>query len=123
MLAVLFSAMAGYYIAFHATGGPIAKIGFAGMSTAWIVTTMMAYVAVRNGHIKKHQQWMIRSYAVTFTGVTFRLWLPFLIFICDMKFLEAYPIDAWVSWITNLVIAEFIIRKSFQKERTVPAHI
>jgi hypothetical protein len=59
---------------------------------------------------------MIRSYAVTFTGVTFRLWMPFLSIVFQLEFLEAYPIDAWVSWIANLFVAQLIIRNRFEKE-------
>lgn len=35
----------------------------------------MAYLAIRAGNIKLHQQWMIRSYALTLAGVTLRLQL------------------------------------------------
>ena len=116
IISVLLSSLAGYYIAYHATGGIYAVYGFSGMSTAWLLTTIIAYKAIRAGDIKKHERWMIRSYAVTFTGVTFRLWLPFLKFACQMDFLEAYPISSWVSWMANLVVAELIIRRQFRKK-------
>ena len=115
IVAVLLSSLSGFYIAYHATGGIIAKLGFAGMSTAWFLTTIIAYRAIRNKDIKKHERWMIRSYAVTFTGVTFRLWMPFLIIGFNLEFIEAYPIDSWVSWIANLFVAQLIIRKTTQR--------
>jgi len=98
IISILLSSLAGYYIAYHATGGIYAVYGFSGMSTAWLLTTIIAYKAIRVGDFKKHERWMIRSYAVTFTGVTFRLWLPFLIITFQMDFLEAYPISSWISW-------------------------
>lgn len=113
IIAVLLSSISGLYIAYHATGGWIAKTGFAGMSIAWFVCTYVAYKAIRHKDIKKHERWMIRSYAVTFTGVTFRLWMPLLIIVFKLDFLEAYPIDAWVSWMANLVVAQWLIRKRF----------
>ena len=116
IIAVLLSSISGLYIAYHATGGWIAKTGFAGMSIAWFLCTYVAYKAIRNKDIQKHERWMIRSYAVTFTGVTFRLWMPFLIIVCQLEFLEAYPIDAWISWIANLVVAQWLIRKRFSKQ-------
>ena len=115
VIAVLLSSIAGYFIAYHATGGIAAKFGFTGMSTAWLVTTLMAYTAIRQKKIKKHERWMTRSYAVTFVGVTFRLWMPFLIIAFDMEFLEAYPISSWISWIANLVFAEILIRRTLLK--------
>ncbi len=113
---VLLSGITGFYIAVYATGGIIAKLGFSGMSIAWLITTIIAYISIRNRNIKKHQIWMIRSYAVTFVGVTFRLWMPILLFVLDMKFIEAYRVDSWISWILNLVFAELIIKKTVINE-------
>ena len=49
--------------------------GITGLGIAWVVTTTMAIAAVRRGLIEQHQEWMIRSYVVTFAFVTFRvLW-------------------------------------------------
>ena len=119
IISVLLSAIAGYFIAYHATGGIVAKFGFAGMSTSWLITTFAAYAFIRKKEIEKHQKWMIRSYAVTFVGVTFRLWMPFLIIAFNMEFLEAYPISSWLSWIANLIVAEIIIRSSISKIKVV----
>ena len=119
IISILLSSLAGYYIAYHATGGIYAVYGFSGMSTAWLLTTIIAYKAIRVGDIKKHERWMIRSYAVTFTGVTFRLWMPFLIITFQMDFLEAYPISAWISWMANLLVAELILVKQFRKKKKI----
>ncbi|MFT4577044.1 MAG: putative membrane protein [Polaribacter sp.] len=115
VIAVLLSSVTGLVAAYYATGGVFAKLGFAGMSIAWFVCTYIPYKAIRNKNIQKHERWMIRSYAVTFTGVTFRLWMPFLLIAFQLDFLEAYPIAAWASWIANLVVAQWLIRKRFGK--------
>ena len=55
-----------------ATGRP----GFPGTSmqaAAWIVCTTAAFLTARNRQIIQHRQWMIRSYAVTFTFVSSRV--------------------------------------------------
>jgi hypothetical protein len=54
---------------------------------------------------------MIRSYALTFAAVTLRIWLPFLIGILGLTFIEAYKIVAWLSWIPNILVAELIISR------------
>ena len=117
VIAVLLSSITGLYIAYHATGGWIAKTGFAGMSIAWFTCTYIAYKAIRKKNIQKHERWMIRSYAVTFTGVTFRLWMPFLVTAFQLDFLEAYPINSWISWLANLVVAQWIISNRFRKKK------
>ena len=42
-------------------------------AAAWMVCTAAAVVAARNGQIAVHRQWMMRSYAVTFTFVSSRV--------------------------------------------------
>jgi len=48
-------------------------IGLGSLATAWVITSGMAYIAIRRGDIQQHREWMIRSYAVTFAFVTFRI--------------------------------------------------
>ena len=42
-------------------------------AAAWIVCTTAAFLTARNRQIVQHRQWMIRSYAVTFTFVSSRV--------------------------------------------------
>jgi uncharacterized membrane protein len=42
-------------------------------AAAWIICTTAAFVAARNRQIAVHRQWMARSYAVTFTFVSSRV--------------------------------------------------
>lgn len=49
-------------------------IALIGLAVAWISTTGMAYRFILKKRIQRHQEWMIRSYVVTFAFVLFR-WL------------------------------------------------
>jgi uncharacterized membrane protein len=40
---------------------------------AWITCTLAAFLTARNRQLVQHRQWMIRSYAVTFTFVSLRV--------------------------------------------------
>lgn len=42
----------------------------------WIIATIAAYLTARNRHIQQHREWMVRSYAVTFTFVGTRVLQP-----------------------------------------------
>lgn len=42
-------------------------------AAAWMVCTTAAFLTARNRHIIQHRQWMARSYAVTFTFVSSRV--------------------------------------------------
>jgi len=47
--------------------------GTCGQAAAWIVCTTAAFITARHRHIIQHRQWMMRSYAVTFTFVSSRV--------------------------------------------------
>jgi hypothetical protein len=110
LISVILSGSAGLYIAYYATGGIIAVLGFGGLAIAWLFTTSKAYVNIRNKNIDQHQYWMVRSYALCFAAVTLRIWLPLFQFALGMEFIEAYKIIAWLCWVPNVVVAELIVR-------------
>jgi uncharacterized membrane protein len=45
-------------------------------ASAWIITTAAAFLTARNRQIQQHREWMVRSYAVTFTFIGTRLFSP-----------------------------------------------
>ncbi len=45
-------------------------------SGTWILTTAMAFITARNRQIQQHREWMVRSYAVTFTFIATRVPRP-----------------------------------------------
>ena len=51
-------------------------VGTLVQASAWFVTTLAALLTARNRQLQAHRQWMIRSYAVTFTFVSLRLLNP-----------------------------------------------
>jgi uncharacterized membrane protein len=42
----------------------------------WIITTVAAFLTAHNRHFHQHREWMVRSYAVTFTFVGTRVLQP-----------------------------------------------
>ena len=110
VIVCIISGSAGLYISFFATGGWIASWGFGALAIFWLITTSKAYLTIRNGEIDNHKMWMIRSYALTFAAVTLRIWLP-LGQILQFDFIEAYRVIAWLCWVPNLIIAQWIISK------------
>lgn len=69
LISVVVGAFTGIALAAGRPGFP----GTSMQAAAWIVCTAAAFAAVRNRHIVQHRQWMIRSYAVTFTFVSSRV--------------------------------------------------
>ena len=110
-IGVLFGGLAGLFMAQHAFGGTVSQVGFSCMALVWLFTGMKAFQAIRNQDVERHREWMIRNYAVTFSAVTLRLYLGMFSGL-GMEFESFYPILAWLSWIPNLMIAEWIILAS-----------
>lgn len=108
LLGVLFGGIGGLYLAPLAYGGLPARLGFATLGILWLFSGYMAYKNIRNKKIEAHREWMTRNYALTFAAVTLRLWLITLGGI-GVEFLVAYITVAWLCWIPNLFVAEWII--------------
>ncbi|WP_430968951.1 DUF2306 domain-containing protein [Spongiimicrobium sp. 2-473A-2-J] len=114
VISVFLSGSAGLGIAFFATGGFIPALGFGALAVAWLYTTTNAFITIKQQQVHAHQRWMIRSYALCFAAVTLRLYLPSFIGFLGMDFVSAYKIIAWLCWVPNILVAEFLIIRKMQ---------
>lgn len=106
------------YISFFAEGGAVAFFGFVFGGLVWFYTTIQGYIAIRNGLVVQHQRFMIYSYATCLGAATLRIWLPLLVATTD-NFILSYQLVAWISWMPNLMVACFIIkRKAYQAAKS-----
>lgn len=107
----LLSSTASLYLSYYATGGLISSLGFSLLGLSWIYTTFNAYYVITRPHnkqIKLHEYWMIRSYSLTWSAVMLRIYIP-LSQIAQYPFIDAYRVIAWMCWVPNLLVAEYII--------------
>ncbi len=104
----LFSAVGGLMLALNSQQ-TMAKYGFIGLATVWVITTTQGYWMARAGNFSAHKNWMIRSYAATYAAVSLRFILPGQL-IFGVPFETAYLVVSWACWVPNLLIAESIIR-------------
>jgi uncharacterized membrane protein len=109
LVVVLFGAIGGAALATMATGGLVARIGFFLLAVLWLWSGTAAYLAIRAGNVDAHRRWMVRNFALTFAAVTLRIELPMLSLIFAAPFEAAYPVVAWLAWVPNLVVAEWIV--------------
>lgn len=118
----LCTGITGLYMAMYSHGGWITHLGFGAMALVLLITTTAAYRKIRARDIVAHRAWMIRSYAVLFSAVTLRIWLPIGITLYSGAFTPAYQWVAWVSWVPNLIAAEWYLRRTrnTQREAAVP---
>jgi len=107
----------GLIMGIYANGGLPGKTAFLLLDVLWFYFSLKAYTSARNRRFVDHKNYMIRSYALTFSAFTLRMWKSILSNTIDIDLAELYVIDAWLGFLPNLVIAEIIIRwnKLFQK--------
>jgi uncharacterized membrane protein len=117
VIMILISSVVGIYLSFYAHGGVLAKLGFLFLSLAWIYTTFKAYKHIRNKQLVLHEEWMYRSYAVTFAALTFRVWSAVVGYSLD-NFTVGYVAAIWLSWVGNLIVIELWIRFKHRKGTT-----
>ncbi|MFY0665081.1 MAG: DUF2306 domain-containing protein [Natronospirillum sp.] len=107
---VALGGLSGLYMAFYAFGGPVAKVGFAGLALCWLYTGVRALQAIRRGDVQEHRKWVVRNVSLTLAAVTLRIYLPSSM-VFGIPFEVAYPFIAWLCWVPNLLVAELLFNR------------
>ncbi len=111
---VLFlGAPTGLYMSFFAKGSFWERALFLFMAGWWFTTTLYGLGTILKKNVLAHKIWMIRSYAMAMTAVTFRIY-HLVFYLLDWDHLENYELSLWISVIGNMLFAEWII---YQKSR------
>jgi hypothetical protein len=117
LLTILFiSAPTGFLMGMHANGGLASKTSFVLLSTLWFVTTLLALINAKKRRFVEHGEWMLYSYALTLSAISFRLIaLGFDVLDIRVRPQEVYVTTAWLSWVPNILIAHLLIKTGFVK--------
>lgn len=106
----------GLIMGFYANGTLWAKTSFVLLAMLWIIFTLLAFQKAIKKEFVSHRNWMIRSYALTFSAITLRLLALLLPRWFRFDAFTEYTLIAWCSWTLNLLAAEVLI---FFKRRSV----
>jgi hypothetical protein len=113
---LLISAPTGFLMGLHANFGLASKASFILLSLMWFITTLLAFINAKRRRFIEHGEWMLYSYALTLSAITFRLIaLSFDLFDIRVRPQEAYVATAWLSWVPNIIIAHLLIKMGFIK--------
>jgi len=119
-LILLFTAPAGFVMALYANGGIWAQISFTITAVLWWVFTFRAYLNAVKKKFRQHLANMYRSYALTLTAVTLRLYVFILPHFIYLHSTQMYVLVAWLSWVPNLLVAEILIARWKTKGSIIP---
>ena len=114
LLVVFIAGPSALLMGLYANGGYLAQISFVFLSCIWIAFTFLAYFRARKHDYISHSKWMLRSYALTLSAVTLRIYsYLFDFWNVPIPPKETYILLGYLSWIPNLLMAEIVIRTKF----------
>lgn len=108
---LVFAAPSGLIIGYYANGGFWSQLAFCVLAVGWFWFSLKALLALKKKNYKAHQVFMIRSFALTLSAITLRLWKYLIVLAFQPRPMDVYQIVAWLGWVLNLIIAEVIIFK------------
>jgi len=123
VIILFISGPASFIMALLANGGITSRIAFTSLSLLWMYSTAKAWQTAKAGQYALHRNWMYRSYALTLSAITLRGWKWLLIALFHLRPLDTYKIVAWMGFVPNLLVAEWIIRKRLQKKNIIPVEL
>jgi hypothetical protein len=114
VVVIVLGAPTGLYMSFFAKGSFWERTLFMFMAIYWLYTTIQGLQSIKQKNVLAHKNWMIRSYSMAMTAVTFRIY-HILFYYYGVDHLYNYEISLWISVLGNMLIAEyFIFKKSKQ---------
>lgn len=105
---LLIGAPTGLYMAFFAKGSFYERMLFVFMALFWFYTTYNGFSTILKKKVLAHKIWMMRSYAMALTAITFRVY-HILFYLLNWDHLENYEISLWISVFGNMLFAEWLI--------------
>lgn len=101
-----------FVLGLFSNGGIMGITGFLVQDILWAYFTVSGIVFIKKGNIPEHRKYMILSYAVTTTAITFRI-IKNLFYMENLHDYELfYGLNVWISLTINLSAAFFMIRGS-----------
>lgn len=100
-----------FVLGLFSNGGFIGITGFLIQDILWAYFTVVAVLSIKKGNIIRHKNFMILSYSVTTTAITFRI-IKNLFYDEKLHDYELfYGMNVWLALIINLLIAYPFLRQ------------
>lgn len=106
-------------MAFYANGGVSSRLAFVTLAVGWLLTTALGWRAAMQRRWRVHQEWMMRSYALTLSAITLRAWKYVLVILFDPRPMDVYRLVAWLGFVPNALLAEWLIHRLHKKPSAI----
>ncbi|MEM6965245.1 MAG: DUF2306 domain-containing protein [Bacteroidota bacterium] len=104
------AAPSGFVMGFYANGGFLAKFSFMILTPLWWWFTWKGFQTALRKDFRAHRIWMLRSYALTLSAISLRIYQMVLGAYFYMDPVVQYTLVSWVSWVGNLLVVEWRIK-------------
>lgn len=105
----------GLVMGLYAMGGISTKISFTLLAILWISFTAIAWKKAKQKQWDAHRKFMLRSYALTLSAVSLRLFKWFINETFGLPPMDTYLIVSWSGWLFNLGVVELYIQLALKK--------
>jgi hypothetical protein len=105
------AAPTGLVMGIFAMGGLVAQVAFVILSLLWFYFTYRAFVSAKQKNFIAHKHFMMRSYALTLSAISLRLFKWILANTLAPAPMDMYCTVAWAGWIVNWLVVEWWIWK------------
>lgn len=103
---LIFTGPSGFIMGLYANGGLSSRIAFTLLASLWMFFTLQAYLKIKQKDIRAHKAYMYRSYALTLSAITLRVWKYLIVMVLHPRPMDVYMIVAWLGWVLNYVLVE-----------------
>ncbi|MBI1224990.1 MAG: DUF2306 domain-containing protein [Bacteroidetes bacterium] len=103
---LLVSAPSGFVMSFYANGGWPAKLSFIILAPLWWYFTWKGFDTARKRKFAEHKKWMLRSYAITLSAVSLRVYQMLLGQFLYLDPVTQYVLVSWTAWLGNWAAVE-----------------
>lgn len=115
---VIPAGLAGLVVGVTSVFGPLSQVSAVLLVSLWLATTILGYRRARQRRFAEHREWMIRSYALTASTITNRVWAPLGVVLLEPKIDTLFGgseiafmftvagLSSWLGWVLPLVVVE-----------------
>jgi uncharacterized membrane protein len=107
---VVLSTVISFYLNATSKGSITYRTGLFSLAIAWLLTTLMGYACARLGNFEMHREWMIKSFVLTLSFVTFRFVEDLLARAGIGDFMERKVLMTWACWSIPFLLTELALQ-------------
>lgn len=113
------SGPSGLVMGLYAMGGISTKISFTLLAILWISFTAIAWKKAKQKQWDAHRKFMLRSYALTLSAVSLRLFKWIINGTFGLPPMDTYIIVSWLGWMFNLGVVELYIQFELNRKKPI----